>query len=153
MAEQDTKQGGPHLRGGLEGGELGRAVDPGFTDEQGTPGISNPSGGVRYGRPSDQPDLTGLESRIEASPAILAGGRTPEAILGYLRDVQFPAKKDWVVRAARRAGAPDDMVRALETLPKTDYPDADTLLRDYPPLPDLDDVEPTKGVTGGALRP
>jgi len=147
MSEQQTKQEGPALRGGTEGGELGRILDPGLASAEGTPGIAAPSGGVRARAVNDQTNLTGLSERIEATPERFAGGKTREAILGYLEGVAFPAKKDWIVRAARRASAPDDVVRALEMLPATEYDKAESLLRDYLPLPDKDDVEPTKGKT------
>jgi len=38
-----------------------------------------------------------------------AGGVTSETVLGFLKDIQFPAKKDDLIHADRRNGAPDDM--------------------------------------------
>jgi hypothetical protein len=47
----------------------------------------------------------------------LAGGVTSETVLGYLKDIRFPAKKDDLIHAARRNGVPDDFVGALGQLP------------------------------------
>jgi len=144
MAEQ-KQNNGRELRGGLEGGEAARGLEK-ATADQGTPGVSNPSGGMLGATEvSRQGMWTDLAAHGETGPVRLAGGKTPEAILGYLNGVDFPAKKDWIVRVARRNDAPEDVIAALGMLPKTDYDDPDTLIRDYPLLPEADDVSSSKG--------
>jgi len=84
----------------------------------------------------------------------LAGGKTPEAVLGYLAGVEFPAKKDALVRAAYRNKAPEDVLGALTLLPATDYADPEAVIRDYPPLPDAADLDRMEGdrTAGGKER-
>ncbi len=64
----------------------------------------------------------------------LAGGKTPEGILRYLQDVSFPAKKDDVVHAARRNGAPNDVVAALSAIPGPEFQSAEELIASYPSM-------------------
>jgi len=155
MAEQHAKEMSPgrnqapdapaerELRGGTQGGEAAGAMDL-DTKGGGTPGIGSASGGVHVERPSEYVPRTGLADR-PVEDTRLAGGKTPEDILGYLGGMTFPAKKDTIVREARRHGAPEDVLGAMNMLSKTDYASPEDLLRDYPRLPDPDDVDPTKG--------
>ncbi|GAA4697565.1 hypothetical protein GCM10023215_39770 [Pseudonocardia yuanmonensis] len=51
----------------------------------------------------------------------MAGSLTPEQVLDYLTDVDYPADKDALVSAAERAGAPDEVLRSLRAIPPVDY--------------------------------
>jgi Protein of unknown function (DUF2795) len=46
---------------------------------------------------------------------------TPEQVLDYLADVDYPADKDTLVNAAERSGAPDEVLRGLRAIPPVDY--------------------------------
>jgi hypothetical protein len=46
---------------------------------------------------------------------------TPEQVLDYLKDVDYPADKDTLVRAAERSGAPAEVLRSLRAIPPVDY--------------------------------
>lgn len=46
---------------------------------------------------------------------------TPEQVLGYLAEVDYPADKDALLRAAERSGAPDEVLRSLRAMPPVDY--------------------------------
>ena len=134
MADQGTK--GAPLRGGTEGGESGRVVDVPAAGE-GTPGISSPSGGTRSGAHT-QAGLGMADPTRGTAPPRLAGGKSPETILGYLDGVSFPAKKDAIIRAGARNGAPEDVLEAMRLLRATEYESAERMLGDYPRLPDED---------------
>jgi len=82
---------------------------------------------------------TPLADRPVETPR-LAGGKTPQMVRGYLGEVAFPAKKDDLVRAARRNGAPEDVIWSMNQLTATEYASMDELLSDYPRLPDEDSV-------------
>lgn len=143
-ARQDEQR---QRRGGTEGGEAARALDVNLK-EGGTPGITSPSGDVHVEPPAravPRTDMNAIEH--EAASLRLAGGKTVEDLRGYLGDLAFPAKKDTIVRAARRNGAPEDVIGALNLLTATEYRAFEALLADYPLLPDRDDVEPNKGTT------
>jgi hypothetical protein len=148
MAEQ-TRQDRPatrerNLRGGTEGGEAARTVDVNLKDS-GTPGITSPSGDVHIERPAlavPRTDMTAGDR--EGDLARLGGGKTPDMIRGYLEGLSFPARKDDIVRAVRRNGAPEDVIGAMNLLTATEYGTFEELIRDYPALPDRDDVEPRK---------
>ncbi len=134
MADQKSQQPGqPHLRGGTEGGEASRAANVNLCAE-GTPDATAASGGVHTGPASRHQPATGLADR-PLEDERLHGGKTAADVLGYLKGLDFPAKKDAIVRAARRNGAPDDVLGSLHVLTATEYADADSLLRDYPRLP------------------
>jgi len=134
------------LRGGTEGGDASRAMDVNMKGS-GTTGLSAPSGDVHVETPGQAVPRTDLVDRAVEDPRLF-GGKTPEMIRGYLAGVSFPAKKDDIVRAARRNGAPEDVIGAMnQLLSRTEYASFDELLSDYPRLPDRDDVEPNKGKT------
>ena len=46
---------------------------------------------------------------------------TPEQVLDYLAEVDYPADKDALVSAAERSGAPDEVLRSLRAIPPVDY--------------------------------
>jgi hypothetical protein len=46
---------------------------------------------------------------------------TPEQVLDYLADVDYPADKDALVSAAERSGAPGEVLRSLRAIPPVDY--------------------------------
>jgi Protein of unknown function (DUF2795) len=62
----------------------------------------------------------------------LAGGTSSDEVLRYLSGVEFPAKKDRLVHAARQNGAPNDVVAALSALPATDFSNAQEVIDSYP---------------------
>ena len=66
--------------------------------------------------------------------ARLAGGKSDTDIAQYLENVQFPAKKDDIVHAARQSGAPNDVIACLSELPGSDYADAQEVIEAYPHL-------------------
>jgi hypothetical protein len=46
---------------------------------------------------------------------------TPETVLGYLEDVDYPADKDTLLTAAQRHSAPDEVLKAIRAIPPVDY--------------------------------
>jgi hypothetical protein len=46
---------------------------------------------------------------------------TPDTVLDYLADVDYPADKDTLLAAAERAGAPDEVLKAIRAIPPVDY--------------------------------
>jgi hypothetical protein len=46
---------------------------------------------------------------------------TNAEVLRYLTALDFPASKEEIVGEAERAGAPDDVLRALRAMPPVDY--------------------------------
>ena len=62
----------------------------------------------------------------------LFDGKTAEDVLRFLGGIQFPAKKDDLVHAARRNGAPNDIVASLERLPAHELKSEQHLLDAYP---------------------
>ena len=54
---------------------------------------------------------------------------TPEAVLSYLQDVDYPADKDTLVTAAERAGAPEEVLRSIRAIPPVDYRNRAEVLR------------------------
>lgn len=58
-------------------------------------------------------------------------GVTTEQLRRYLADVSFPALKNNVVHAARRAQAPNELVAVLERLPLTEFQSLDELIAAY----------------------
>lgn len=64
----------------------------------------------------------------------LAGGKTEATILRFLEGISFPAHKDDLVHAARKNGAPNDIVAALEQLPANELANEEELIAIYPRL-------------------
>ena len=62
----------------------------------------------------------------------LFDGKTAEDVLRFLGGISFPAKKDDLVHAARRNGAPNDIVSSLERLPAHELTSERHLLDAYP---------------------
>jgi hypothetical protein len=126
---------------------MARTVDVN-SREAGTPGITSPSGDVHIEQPSRARPRTDMTAgQREADMLRLAGGKTPDVIRGYLGGIGFSGRKDDLVRAARRNGAPDDVIGAMNLLNATEYRSIEEFLNDYPRLPDQDEIEPTKGRT------
>jgi hypothetical protein len=46
---------------------------------------------------------------------------TPDTVLGYLEDVDYPADKDTLLAAAQRHSAPDEVLKAIRAIPPVDY--------------------------------
>ncbi|WP_212719493.1 DUF2795 domain-containing protein, partial [Blastococcus sp. CCUG 61487] len=46
---------------------------------------------------------------------------TPEDVLRYLEDVDYPAGKEALVDAAERAGASEAVIRSLRAIPPVEY--------------------------------
>ncbi len=55
--------------------------------------------------------------------------RTPEDVLRYLKDVDYPAGKDVLVAAAEEADAPHAVVRILRAIPPVEYRSRAEVLR------------------------
>ena len=64
----------------------------------------------------------------------LAGGKTAADIQRYVEGISFPAHKDDVVHAARKNGAPNDIVGTLERLPANEFASVQQLIDTYPGL-------------------
>jgi Protein of unknown function (DUF2795) len=60
---------------------------------------------------------------------------TPDQVLSYLADVDYPADKDTLVQAAERAGAPDEVLRSLRAIPPVDYRSKAEVTRSVPTDP------------------
>jgi len=144
MAEQTKQAPGERqeLRGGTGGGDVSRVMGP-DTKGSGTRGISAPSGDIHVEPAAQAVPRTGMMDRPVES-AHLAGGKTPEMIRGYLGNLTFPALKDTIARTMRNNNAPDDVLGHLMLLNKTEYQSFEDLLRDWPRLPEEDDVEPPR---------
>lgn len=54
---------------------------------------------------------------------------TAEQVVDYLTAADFPAHRDVLVAEAERKGAPDDVVRALKTMPPVQYASKDEVKR------------------------
>ena len=57
---------------------------------------------------------------------------TPEDVLRYLQDVDYPAGKEALVDAAERAGAPEAVVRSLQAIPPVEYRSRAEVARSVP---------------------
>jgi hypothetical protein len=57
---------------------------------------------------------------------------TPEDVLRYLQDVDYPAGKEALVDAAERAGAPEAVVRSLRAIPPVEYRSRAEVARSVP---------------------
>lgn len=64
----------------------------------------------------------------------LAGGKSREGILRFIKGISFPIHKDDLVHTARRNGAPNDVIAALEQLPANELADEQQLMDIYPRL-------------------
>jgi len=125
--------GGGSLRGGTQGGDVARAVS-GISPE-GTEDVASPAGGIHVATPRKY--VPGVE--VGDDQHHLAGGKSPNDVRRYLREVTFPTKKDHLVRAAAINGAPDEVIRSLTMLPATDYGSFEDVIRDFPRLPERED--------------
>lgn len=63
---------------------------------------------------------------------------TVEDVLRSLRDVDFPAGKDELIRAAQEAGAPEEVIHALRAIPPEVYRSRTEVARSVPADPDLE---------------
>jgi hypothetical protein len=61
-----------------------------------------------------------------------------QQILGSLKDVDFPADKDELLRAARVGGASDEALKALRGIPPDRYDNRDQVARSVRVDPDSD---------------
>ena len=57
---------------------------------------------------------------------------TPDDVLRYLGDVDYPAGKEVLVAAAERAGAPEAVVRSLRAIPPVEYRNRAEVMRSVP---------------------
>src|SRR3954469_7971399 len=57
---------------------------------------------------------------------------TPDQVLRYLVDVDYPADKEVLVTAAERAGAPEAVVRSLRAIPPVEYRNRAEVMRSVP---------------------
>lgn len=58
---------------------------------------------------------------------VLPTGTTAERVHEYLNDVAYPAGREDLIAYARDAGAPDEVVRTLERLPRRRYASPDVV--------------------------
>jgi hypothetical protein len=61
----------------------------------------------------------------------LIGGQPVQDLMGFIQDIRYPARKDEVIHAARRNGAPDEVVAELERLPVRDFQNSQEVLDVY----------------------
>ncbi len=57
---------------------------------------------------------------------------TPDEVVRYLADVDYPAGKEELVAAAERAGAPEAVVHALRAIPPDEYGNRAEVTRSVP---------------------
>ena len=57
---------------------------------------------------------------------------TPDEVLRYLEDVDYPAGKEELVAAAERAGAPEAVARSLRAIPLVEYRNRAEVMRSVP---------------------
>jgi hypothetical protein len=55
-----------------------------------------------------------------------------DEVLSALRNVDFPASKEELLRAAREAGASDEVIRALRAIPPVEYANRNEVARSVP---------------------
>ncbi|MFR9805126.1 DUF2795 domain-containing protein [Pseudonocardia sp. RS010] len=72
----------------------------------------------------------------------MADSITPEQVLDYLADVDYPADKDALLSAAERSGAPDEVLRSLRAMPPVEYRSRAEVVRSVR-------VDPTPGRPSG----
>ena len=60
---------------------------------------------------------------------------TPDDVVRYLQDVDYPAGKEALVDAAERASAPEDVVRSLRAIPPVEYRNPAEVRRSVPVHP------------------
>ncbi len=95
--------------------------------------MRNDEDGPRTGGNGFRPQAVARQQE-ENVLARLAGGETPEMVLQYIKGIQFPAKKDDIVNAARQNGAPHPIVGALSQLPVGEFGSPEELIDAYPQL-------------------
>jgi hypothetical protein len=59
----------------------------------------------------------------------VTGPITPDEVLSYLKDVDYPADKDTLVATAEKAGAPETVLRSIRAIPPVDYRSRDEVVR------------------------
>jgi hypothetical protein len=70
-----------------------------------------------------------------------------------MRNVDFPAAKDDLIRAARAVGAPADVVKALRAIPPVEYANRQEVARSVPADPTADrPVSPAQRAEQARLR-
>ena len=57
---------------------------------------------------------------------------TPDQVVQYLGDVDYPAAKEVLVTAAERAGAPEAVVHSLRAIPPVEYRNRAEVMRSVP---------------------
>jgi hypothetical protein len=57
------------------------------------------------------------------------GMASAEQVVEYLTNVDFPADRDDLVRAAEQEGAPQDVIKALRAMPPEEYASKDEVMR------------------------
>lgn len=64
-------------------------------------------------------------------------------VLRHLTDLDYPAQRDDVIRAAQRQGAPPEVVKALRGLPLVSYRNDREIVRsaDLDPAPERDNAQ------------
>jgi hypothetical protein len=68
-----------------------------------------------------------------------------------LRDVDFPAGKDELIRAAQAAGAPGEVIRALRAIPPEEYANREEVARSVPKDP-AEELQPSPAQQAAQAR-
>ena len=68
-----------------------------------------------------------------------------------LRDVDFPAAKDELIRAAHAAGAPGEVIRALRAIPPEEYANRQEVARSVPNDP-AEELQPSPAQRAAQAR-
>ncbi|HEY2241625.1 MAG TPA: DUF2795 domain-containing protein [Streptosporangiaceae bacterium] len=76
---------------------------------------------------------------------------TSDEVVRYLRDVDFPAGKEDLLRAADDAGAPQEVLGALRAIPPEEYANRAEVARSVPTDPAAD-LHPTPAQRAGQAR-
>ena len=81
----------------------------------------------------------------------MAGAVTADEVMGHLTDVDYPADKDALLAAAERAGASEEVLRAIRAVPPVDYRSREEVVRSLR-LDPAPDVEPGAAARAEAPR-
>lgn len=79
------------------------------------PGVLRPGPGYERGTSMTRTALPEPRGRSVTEPL------TPEDVLHYLKDVDYPAGKDALLVAAERANAPEEVLRSIRAVPPVEY--------------------------------
>jgi hypothetical protein len=91
--------------------------------------------------------MRGVPAGRDADPMVRV---SPDEVTRALRNADFPATKEELIRAAQDAGAPDDVIKALRAIPPEEYRNRDEVARSVPVDPAADrDLSPGQVAEAG----